>query len=260
MGAGRARIDGRQQGGRCPDARRSSARPPGGGHPLSFLLVACVLAVALPAVLAGCGGGEKPTTTTTSGQVEETTTTGLPGSLTTLTTERPVVSDTTTSLAVEETTTTASTAEGETTTTEKLSTAEQRLSNGHIKAMGYIKSVSEKNGKRYISIDYAELLTGQAAFDAAIAAGEIQEGEELPNDYYIRNVNTEKRQFEVSASVDITTSTWHGEQNNPVTWDVFKSFWSVSPPDEEAGFLRDSPWWIERDGQTVIKIDEQYLP
>jgi hypothetical protein len=45
-----------------------------------------------------------------------------------------------------------------------------------------------------------------------------------------------------------------------VAWDVFKSFWSVSPPDEEASFLRDSPWWIERDGQIVLKIDEQYLP
>ena len=64
----------------------------------------------------------------------------------------------------------------------------------------------------------------------------------------------------MSAGVAITTSSWHGEMNKTVTWDVFKSFWSVSPPDEEASFLRDSPWWIERDGQTVVKIDEQYLP
>ena len=41
----------------------------------------------------------------------------------------------------------------------------------------------------------------------------------------------------------------------------FKSFWSATPPDAEAGVSeRDCPWWIERDGQTVIKIDEQYLP
>ena len=48
--------------------------------------------------------------------------------------------------------------------------------------------------------------------------------------------------------------------NKPVTWAEFTSFWSPTPPDQEAAFLKDSPWWIERDGQTVIKIDEQYLP
>jgi hypothetical protein len=48
--------------------------------------------------------------------------------------------------------------------------------------------------------------------------------------------------------------------DHAVTWGEFVSFWSASPPDEQAAFLRDSPWWIERDGQTIIKIDEQYLP
>ena len=158
-----------------------------------------------------------------------------------------------------EETTTTSLAES-TTTTEKLSTAETRLANGHIKAMGFIDKVWEQGGKRYISIDYAEMLTGQEAVDAAVAAGEIQPGEDLPNDYFIRNTNPAKRQFEVSDPVDITTSTWHGEMNMPVTWAQFKSFWSATPPDAEAAYLRDSPWWIERDGQTVIKIDEQYLP
>ena len=48
--------------------------------------------------------------------------------------------------------------------------------------------------------------------------------------------------------------------DHPVTWDQFMSFWSATPPDAEAGLLRDYPWWIERDGPTVVKIDEQYLP
>jgi hypothetical protein len=46
----------------------------------------------------------------------------------------------------------------------------------------------------------------------------------------------------------------------PVTWAEFKSFWTATPPDDEAQHLPDVPWWIERDGQTVLKIDEQYLP
>ncbi len=117
--------------------------------------------------------------------------------------------------------------------------------------MGFIKKVWEQGGKRYISIDYAEMLTGQAAIDAALAAGDIQPGEDLPNDYYIRNSNKDLREFEVSGSVAITTATWGGEPDRPVTWDEFTSFWSATPPDTEAAFLRDSPWWIERDGQTV---------
>ncbi len=217
-----------------------------------------VLAVALIFSAAACSGDTTSTTVTTgSVQPEETTTTGLPGELTTST--EPVGGDTTTTTTAEagDTTTTSETAG--TTTTEKLSTAETRLPNGHIKAMGFIKEVHTKDGQNYISIDYAEMLSGQEAIDAAIAAGDLAPGEDLPNDYYIRNTNPELREFAVSPGVAITTSTWEGEFDKPVTWDVFASFWSASPPGG-AEFLRDSPWWIERDGQTVIKIDEQYLP
>jgi hypothetical protein len=125
--------------------------------------------------------------------------------------------------------------------------------------MGFIDKVWESGGKRYLRIDYAEMLTGEEAVEAAIAAGEIAPGEDLPNDYFIRNTNPQKRQFEVSGSVAITTSTRGGGMDEPTTWAEFKSFWSASPP-ADAAHLKDSPWWIERDGKTVVRIDEQYLP
>jgi hypothetical protein len=227
-----------------------------------LLLAVCVgaLAIVLALLAAGCGGGTS-TTTTTFAQPDETTTTtaALPGELTTTTAVS--VEDTTTSTTLSEETTTSSTDAGETTTTEKLSTAEQKLANGHIKAMGYIKKVWEQAGARHISIDYAEMLTGQAAIDAAVKAGEIQPGEDLPNDYYIRNTNHDLRDFVVSGSAAITTATWDASADEPraITWEDFVSLWSTTPP-EAAAYLRDTPWWIERDGQTVIKIDEQYLP
>jgi hypothetical protein len=238
------------------DSRKRAVR-----KPLVLLLVVGALAIGLALGLAGCGrGGDSTTTTTMAPAPAETTTTAVTVAPEETTTTGAILeSTTTTSTAVLEETTTTS-LEGETTTTEKLSTAEARLPNGHIKAMGFIKKVWEQGGKRYMSIDYAEMLTGEEAVQAAIAAGDIQPGEDLPNDYFIRNTSPETRQFDVSDGVPITTSTWHGEMDSPVTWDVFKSFWSASPPDQEAGFLRDSPWWIERDGQTVVKIDEQYLP
>jgi hypothetical protein len=229
-----------------------------GSRVLFLGLVIGALGIVLAVALTGCGsGGNDTTTTTAAAPPESTTTTGAAVEETT-TTETILESTTTTSMAEETTTTTV--AQETTTTTEKLSSAETRLANGHIKAMGFVDKVWEQGGKRYISIDYAEMLTGQEAIDAALAAGEIQPGEDLPNDYFIRNSSADKRQFEVSDPVDITTSSWGGEMNRPVTWTEFKSFWSATPPDPEAAFLRDSPWWIERDGQTVVKIDEQYLP
>ena len=225
----------------------------------------CISVLVLALMLAGCGGGTVSSTTTGSSVAPsgDTTTTALPGGLGTVTST--AAGDTTTSgvSAAGDTTTLATgttTTNGGPTTTEKLSTAETKLANGHIKAMGFIKKVSEVGGTRSITIDYAEMLTGQAAIDAALAAGEISPGEDLPNDYYIKNTSKQTRDFTVSASVAITTSSWQGKMDNPVTWAVFKSFWSASPPDAEAALLRDNPWWIERDGQTVVKIDEQYLP
>lgn len=224
--------------------------------PLLWGVILGALAMLFAVALAGCGGGGSSTTTTAAAPEVTTTTAG--SAVEETTTTETILEGTTTTSMLEETTTTS--LDESTTTTEKLSTAETRLANGNIKAMGFIDKVWEQGGKRYISIDYAEMLTGQEAIDAAVAAGDILPGEDLPNDYFIRNTNPAKRQFEVADPVDITTSTWHGEMDQPVTWAQFKSFWSATPPDAEAAYLRDSPWWIERDGQMVIKIDEQYLP
>ena len=62
----------------------------------------------------------------------------------------------------------------------------------------------------------------------------------------------------------ITTSTrWVGgteKMNAPCTWNAFKSFWgSQGALNDSEKHLHKSPWWIERSGQVVVKIDEQYL-
>ena len=147
-----------------------------------------------------------------------------------------------------------------TTTTEPLSNAEILLPNGNVRAMGYIDKVWESGGKRYISIDYAQMLTGEEARQAAIDAGVIQPGDYLDNDYFIVNDNPRKREFTVTATATFATSTFGGGGlDQPTTWAQFKSFWSASPP---AGgeHLHELPWWIERTGGEVVSIEEQYLP
>jgi len=196
-------------------------------------------------VLAGCGGG---TETTTSTAVDSTT------ASTTTTTAVTGISDTTTVSSG----TTTSEAET-TTTTEALSNAEILQPDGTIKAMGFIDKVWESGGKRYISIDFAQMLSGEEARQAAIEDGFIGPDEYLDNDYYIVNDNPRKREFTVADSAPITTATFGGGMDEPVTWQQFKSFWSESPP-EGGQHLRDMPWWIVRDGTEVISVAEQYLP
>ena len=144
-------------------------------------------------------------------------------------------------------------------TTEALSSAETRLPDGTIKGMGFIDAAREEGGVRRLAIDYAELLIGEEAGQAAIEAGVIDPDEDLPNDYFVRNVNPRLREFTVSGSVTITSHTWGGARDQPVTWGEFQSFWSDSPP-QRAGHMRIVPWWIIRDGTVVIAIEEQYLP
>lgn len=212
---------------------------------LRYVALVLMVLTALIAALSVSGCGSEAQTTTTGSETTSTTmatTTVPPASSTTL---------------LPETTTTEPES---TTTTEPLSSAEILLPNGNIRAMGYIDRVWESGGKRYISIDYAEMLTGEEARDAAIGEGVIGPDEDLPNDYFITNENPKKREFTVSLSVSVATSTvLGGGMDEPSTWAEFKSFWSDSPP-EGTAHLHLMPWWIERAGTEVISITEQYLP
>jgi hypothetical protein len=212
---------------------------------VSVALLALIPALAFAA--SGCGrspdaGDGAPTTL----QADASTST-LPAQTTTPTTSAPP------------TTAAPSTTAPSVTTTEPLSDAETLLPNGNIRAMGFIRQIGDINQKNYIWINHAEFLTGDEAKSAAIEAGVIALGEELDNDYFIANKDPKRRQFEVSGSVAITTSTYEGVMERSITWEEFRSFWSLSPAPGTT-YLRDVPWWIERDGGMVVKIEEQYLP
>jgi len=76
-------------------------------------------------------------------------------------------------------------------------------------------------------------------------------------------VNPKKREFTVSASVDIRTSTrW--EPNDgweaPCGWEDFVGFWGSGPLPDGDSHLHVVPWWIIREGAVVTSIQEQYVP
>jgi hypothetical protein len=216
------------------------------------LLFLALLVVVLGALLTGCGRGG-PTTRQAATTVTSPSTSG-PAASSVTTSSVPQVSATTTSAATTTTTvrsTTATTGSGD-----GLSTAETLLPNGHIKAMGFIKRVWVDGGTRRLEIDYAEMLTGAAADAAALEAGLIGPGEHADNDYFISNVNPALRIFTVSPAAAFFDDT--GVTGVPITWETFLGYWTGDPAG--AAHKRAAPWWIERDGTTVVKVNQQYLP
>lgn len=170
------------------------------------------------------------------------------------------VLETTTS---ESTTTTVEVTTTEASTATTLASTEEVLANGHIRSMGFIDDVWVDSSGRHLSIDYCEFVYGAEATEAARADGEIGPTEEWDLDFYIRNQSSRLREWDVSNSVVITTATrWapHDGMEAPCTWADFLSFWGPGPFDDMDGHLHSVPWWIERDGDVVVNIAEQYLP
>jgi hypothetical protein len=107
-------------------------------------------------------------------------------------------------------------------------------------------------------------LTGAEADAAAIADGFISPGEHVDNDYYTRNVNPKLREFAVAEDVDIITYS----RQEPIdaadaacSWSDFYDFWNlIGPPLPQDMGLSEGLWWIARDGDTVVKIEQQWVP
>lgn len=151
-----------------------------------------------------------------------------------------------------------------TVTTVPLASSESLLPTGHIRACGLIKEVWEDGGGRHLKIDYVDFLTGAEADAAALADGVISPGEHVDNDYYPRNVNPKLREFAVAQNVDIVTYS----RQEPIdvadpacSWGDFYDFWNlIGPPLPQDMGLSEGLWWIERDGDTIVRIEQQWVP
>ncbi len=118
-------------------------------------------------------------------------------------------------------------------------------------AFGYVKSVGGGGGSYTLTIDYAELLTGQAAVDAAHEDGAIPpEQDYIENDYYISNKNPKLRTFPISPSVQIHLLESLGSTETKL----------VSVAQFKAQVRPDAPVKIVVDEGSVTRIDEQFFP
>lgn len=69
---------------------------------------------------------------------------------------------------------------------------------------GLVTVGEDEVGAVTLGVDLAEMLTGQAAHDAAVEAGVIAEGEDLPNDFFIDNPESVLELMHLDDSAAIT--------------------------------------------------------
>jgi len=121
------------------------------------------------------------------------------------------------------------------------------------KAIGYIKRVYDKNGKRFLDIDYIQWLNSEECAAKKISA---------PNGYCIENVNTKIRSFEISQNIQIKVDTLSyaadGNFNfgESISSPTFKNLFAV----DSNSLLKESLYWVVVKDSVITSISEQYQP
>jgi|GEM_PF-1410814 len=128
---------------------------------------------------------------------------------------------------------------------------------------GFIRSVENTDGRVYLSFDEAQFYTGEAAQNAALAAGRCTPetlSECTPNDFYIENTSDELSWRAVDPDVRITmetlryTDTGSYASGENITLSEFQNLFT------ETSLWRSIPFWIMVEDGRVTEIQEQYIP
>lgn len=201
--------------------------------------------LAAAALLSGCGGDD---------DAGDTTTTSVADAVTTTTLAAPTTSSTPTTTAGGAGSTT--TAAGAPTTTGVDAAPSDAVPDGT--SFGYVTAINI--GGSTVTIDIAELLTGDAAVKAAIEDGALEAGEtSIDNDYYIRNKNPKLRTAPVgpTAPVNVLSSPGSPDLESGSLQELAEAL-TAYPADPAAG--PRLPVQIVATGGTISRIDEVFFP
>ena len=217
-------------------------------RPVSIAAIALVAGVLL---VAGCGGddtadGADPTTTAAA---KPTSTTSAP----------TTTSSTTTTVADGGAGSTTTAAVGVTTTAGGSDAASaDAVPDGT--SFGYVTAINI--GGSTVTIDIAELLTGDAAVTAAIEDGALEPGEtSIDNDYYVRNKNPKLRTVTVgpTAPVNVLSSPGSPDLESGNLQKLAEALTAVPVGDPAEGGPR-LPVQIVARGGLISRIDEVFFP
>lgn len=127
---------------------------------------------------------------------------------------------------------------------------------------GYIRSVSTAGPAATLAFDEAEWLTGEEAQRAAEEDGKVPAGDPVPNDYYIRNPDKSTRTLVIVADAKITARRCalcrDGKDGN--LEDFLAAFMKKGLTLADPYRGAESQYWLTIEDDTVVAIDEQYVP
>ncbi len=118
----------------------------------------------------------------------------------------------------------------------------------------YVYAKSIDPAKRTIVVDVVQFLTGQAAEDAA-----KEDGNEVDNDYYIRNQNPTLRTLTYPSTVPIVVNTLTAEETGSATKDTSITLAKFSAY-FDTGDAQQLLYYLTLSHGVVVKINEQYVP
>lgn len=124
----------------------------------------------------------------------------------------------------------------------------------------YLTSID--TSRRKISFDVIQFLTGDAAVQEYRRQNPDDPQGEPPNDYMIRNENTQVRTAGVDAGVVVQLVRLREDGDadlDPGTFDELPRYLEPdAPPDSP--FLSHNPFWLTLRNGVVVRIEEQYVP
>ena len=217
-------------------------------RPVSIAAIALVSGVLL---VGGCGGddtadGADPTTTAAAKPTSTTSAPTTTSSISTTVADGGAGSTTTAAVGV---TTTAGSSDA---------ASADAVPDGT--SFGYVTAINI--GGSTVTIDIAELLTGDAAVTAAIEDGALEPGEtSIDNDYYVRNKNPKLRTVTVgpTAPVNVLSSPGSPDLESGSLQKLAEALTAVPAGDPAEGGPR-LPVQIVARGGLISRIDEVFFP
>ncbi|MBA4370992.1 MAG: hypothetical protein C0418_05365 [Coriobacteriaceae bacterium] len=116
----------------------------------------------------------------------------------------------------------------------------------------FIKDLTEAGGTYSLVLDYAQMLSGKAAADAAAARGEESPP---PNDYFIVNDNPKLRTLQAASGAKVTLYYDGMAEKRSMTIAQFATIFAANR-DGKA----DVPYYAVVSEDEVLSLEEQYLP
>ena len=122
----------------------------------------------------------------------------------------------------------------------------------------------DESGESTLGVDLAEMLTGEEAEDTAVEDGFISEGEDLPNDFYIRNPEnaSELLHFADAAEILVISSTDTSEMIS-ISPEDLEQLYEGTHPDGDIYYLAANtpiPMDVTISNGEVTRASQVYLP